>query len=143
MCDWTGAPELVFEFSMRSCEGAPPPPPSLYIITILPHLTLRATFFLFLFPSPPPSLPQSQGSSSSGRTRSFSLLPHLNPSSSPGSQRHLSHTASPGNIVTITHHKSPAAARRSKNQYPGRLLEVKEVGVAASRAALSHLIKMH
>uniref|UniRef100_H3D8I5 Oxysterol-binding protein n=1 Tax=Tetraodon nigroviridis TaxID=99883 RepID=H3D8I5_TETNG len=67
------------------------------------------------------------GSSSSGRTRSFSLLPHLNPSSSPGSQRHLSHTASPSNIVTITHHKSPAAARRSKNQYPGRLLEVKEV----------------
>ncbi|XP_056877103.1 oxysterol-binding protein-related protein 10 isoform X1 [Takifugu flavidus] len=68
------------------------------------------------------------GSSSSGRTRSFSLLPHLNPpSSSPGSQRHLSHTASPSNIVTITHHKSPAAARRSKSQYPGRLLEVKEV----------------
>ncbi|KAI3358714.1 hypothetical protein L3Q82_015120, partial [Scortum barcoo] len=67
------------------------------------------------------------GSSSSGRTRSFSLLPHLTPSSSPGSQRHLSHTASPSNIVTITHHKSPAAARRAKSQYPGRLLEVKEV----------------
>ncbi|XP_053717944.1 oxysterol-binding protein-related protein 10-like isoform X1 [Synchiropus splendidus] len=67
------------------------------------------------------------GSSSSGRTRSFSLLPHLTSSSSPGSQRHLSHSASPGNIVTITHHKSPAAARRAKNQYPGRLLEVKEV----------------
>ncbi|XP_070777809.1 oxysterol-binding protein-related protein 10-like [Enoplosus armatus] len=66
------------------------------------------------------------GSSSSGRTRSFSLLPHLTPSSSPGSQRHLSHTASPSNIVTITHHKSPAAARRAKSQYPGRLLEVKE-----------------
>uniref|UniRef100_A0A3Q3GZ77 Oxysterol-binding protein n=1 Tax=Labrus bergylta TaxID=56723 RepID=A0A3Q3GZ77_9LABR len=65
--------------------------------------------------------------SSTGRTRSFSLLPHLTPSSSPGSQRHLSHTASPGNIVTITHHKSPAAARRAKSQYPGRLLEVKEV----------------
>ncbi|XP_038580650.1 oxysterol-binding protein-related protein 10 isoform X3 [Micropterus salmoides] len=66
------------------------------------------------------------GSSSSGRTRSFSLLPHLTPSSSPGSQRHLSHTASPSNIVTITHHKSPAAARRARSQYPGRLLEVKE-----------------
>ncbi|XP_037649903.1 oxysterol-binding protein-related protein 10 isoform X2 [Sebastes umbrosus] len=65
--------------------------------------------------------------SSAGRTRSFSLLPHLTPSSSPGSQRHLSHAASPSNIVTITHHKSPAAARRAKSLYPGRLLEVKEV----------------
>ncbi|XP_028317108.1 oxysterol-binding protein-related protein 10 isoform X1 [Gouania willdenowi] len=68
-----------------------------------------------------------QGSASSGRTRSFSLLPHLTPSSSPGSQRHLGHAASPSNIVTITHHKSPAAGRRAKSQYPGRLLEVKEV----------------
>ncbi|XP_037330935.2 oxysterol-binding protein-related protein 10 isoform X2 [Pungitius pungitius] len=67
------------------------------------------------------------GSSSSGRTRSFSLLPHLTPSSSPGPQRNLSNVASPSNIVTITHHKSPAAARRAKNLYPGRLLEVKEV----------------
>nr|XP_043907965.1 oxysterol-binding protein-related protein 10-like isoform X2 [Solea senegalensis] len=67
------------------------------------------------------------GYSSSGRTRSFSLLPHLTPSSSPASQRHLGHAATPGNIVTITHHKSPAAARRAKSQYPGRLLEVKEV----------------
>ncbi|XP_023815383.1 oxysterol-binding protein-related protein 10 isoform X1 [Oryzias latipes] len=67
------------------------------------------------------------GSSSSGRTRSFSLLPHLTPSSSPSSQRHPGHAASPSNIVTITHHKSPAAARRAKIQYPGRLLEVKEV----------------
>ncbi|CAG5886704.1 unnamed protein product, partial [Menidia menidia] len=66
------------------------------------------------------------GSSSSGRTRSFSLLPHLTPSSSPSSQRHPGHTAAPSNIVTITHHKSPAAARRAKSQYPGRLLEVKE-----------------
>lgn len=71
----------------------------------------------------------SQGSSNSGRTRSFSLLPHLTPSSSPASQRHLGHTASASNIVTITHHKSPAAARRAKIQYPGRLQEVKEVGV--------------
>ncbi|KAL0167019.1 hypothetical protein M9458_038863, partial [Cirrhinus mrigala] len=63
---------------------------------------------------------------SSGRTRSFSLLPHLPPSSSPASQRHLPHHGPPSNIVTITHHKSPAAARRAKNQYPERLLEVKE-----------------
>ncbi|XP_057684031.1 oxysterol-binding protein-related protein 10 [Corythoichthys intestinalis] len=67
------------------------------------------------------------GSSSSGRTRSFSLLPHLTPSSSPASQRQLAHTSSPSNIVKITHHKSPAAARRAKSQYPGRLLEVKEM----------------
>ncbi|XP_049606529.1 oxysterol-binding protein-related protein 10 [Syngnathus scovelli] len=67
------------------------------------------------------------GSSSSGRNRSFSLLPHLTPTSSPASQRQLTHTSSPGNIVTITHHKSPAAARRAKNQYPGRLQEVKEM----------------
>ncbi|KAF3707292.1 Oxysterol-binding protein-related protein 10 [Channa argus] len=67
------------------------------------------------------------GSSTSGRTRSFSLLPHLTPSSSPASQRHVGQSAPPCNIVTITHHKSPAAARRAKNQYPGRLLEVKEV----------------
>uniref|UniRef100_A0A1A8PNT3 Oxysterol-binding protein n=1 Tax=Nothobranchius rachovii TaxID=451742 RepID=A0A1A8PNT3_9TELE len=67
------------------------------------------------------------GSSSSGRTRSFSLLPHLTSSSSPSSQRHSGQSASPSNIVTITHHKSPAAARRAKTQYPGQLLEVKEV----------------
>uniref|UniRef100_A0A3B4G5Y8 Oxysterol-binding protein n=1 Tax=Pundamilia nyererei TaxID=303518 RepID=A0A3B4G5Y8_9CICH len=60
-------------------------------------------------------------------SRSFSLLPHLTPTSSPGSPRHLGHPATPSNIVTITHHKSPAAARRAKSQYPGRLLEVKEV----------------
>nr|XP_021323901.1 oxysterol-binding protein-related protein 10-like [Danio rerio] len=69
---------------------------------------------------------------SSGRTRSFSLLPHLPPSSSPSSQRnlpphHLPHHGPSSNIVTITHHKSPAAARRAKDQYPERLLEVKEV----------------
>ncbi|KAL0962517.1 hypothetical protein UPYG_G00341040 [Umbra pygmaea] len=68
------------------------------------------------------------GFSSSGRSRSVSLLPHLPPaSSSPGNQRHLACPGTPSNIVTITHHKSPAAARRSKNQYPGRLMEVKEV----------------
>ncbi|XP_076862356.1 oxysterol-binding protein-related protein 10 isoform X2 [Brachyhypopomus gauderio] len=64
---------------------------------------------------------------SSGRTRSFSLLPLLPPSSSPGLQRHLGHGGGPSNIVTITHHKSPAAARRARQQYPGRLLEVREV----------------
>uniref|UniRef100_A0A9J8AY68 Oxysterol-binding protein n=1 Tax=Cyprinus carpio carpio TaxID=630221 RepID=A0A9J8AY68_CYPCA len=68
---------------------------------------------------------EAQGSS--GRTRSFSLLPHLPPSSSPASQRHLPHHGPQSNIVTITHHKSPAAARRAKNQYPERILEVKEV----------------
>ncbi|XP_020788268.2 oxysterol-binding protein-related protein 10 isoform X2 [Boleophthalmus pectinirostris] len=62
--------------------------------------------------------------SSSGRTRSFSLLPHITPSSSPATQRHLCSMATPGNIVTITHHKSPAAARRTKSQYPGRLHQV-------------------
>lgn len=107
---------------------------------LLLHLTSRTTLSL----SFPPSLPFfatpccPQGSSSSGRTRSFSLLPHLTPSSSPGSQRHLSHAGSPSNIVTITHHKSPAAARRAKSQYPGRLLEVKEVG-ALGMATLKRL----
>lgn len=94
-----------------------------------PHNSLSPFLCHPPFPSIPPSPPPPQGSSSSGRTRSFSLLPHLTPSSSPGSQRHLGHTATPSNIVTITHHKSPAAARRAKSQYPGRLLEVKEVGV--------------
>lgn len=101
------------------------------------HLTSHTTLSLPSFLCAPPH-PPHQGSSSSGRTRSFSLLPHLTPSSSPGSQRHLSHAASPSNIVTITHHKSPAAARRAKSQYPGRLLEVKEVG-AAGAATLKHL----
>ncbi|KAJ8000387.1 hypothetical protein DPEC_G00204290 [Dallia pectoralis] len=68
------------------------------------------------------------GSSSSGRSRSVSLLPHLPPaSSSPGSQRPLACQGAPSNIVTITHHKSPAAARRARNQSLGRLMEVKEV----------------
>ncbi|CAL8298260.1 unnamed protein product [Lota lota] len=75
----------------------------------------------------------AKGPSCGGRTRSFSLLPHLpqpssSSSSSPSSQRHFGgHVAPPTNIVTITHHKSPAAARRSKSQCPGRLQEVKEV----------------
>ncbi|XP_069814734.1 oxysterol-binding protein-related protein 10 isoform X3 [Dendropsophus ebraccatus] len=65
-------------------------------------------------------------SSLSQRARSFSLLPHgTTNSSSPGSQRHLTHGGQ--SVVTITHHKSPAAARRSKNQNPAHLHEVKEV----------------
>ncbi|XP_028673683.1 oxysterol-binding protein-related protein 10 [Erpetoichthys calabaricus] len=62
-----------------------------------------------------------------GRARSFSLLPHgTSNSASPSNQKHLPHSGG-SSIVTITHHKSPAAARRAKNQYPGRLLEVKEI----------------
>lgn len=65
-------------------------------------------------------------SSLSQRARSSSLLPHgTTNSSSPGSQRHLTHSVP--SVVTITHHKSPAAARRSKNQNPAHLHEVKEV----------------
>ncbi|XP_055076234.2 oxysterol-binding protein-related protein 10 [Misgurnus anguillicaudatus] len=64
---------------------------------------------------------------SSGRAQSFSPLPHLPPSSSPASQRHLPHHGASSNIITITHHKSPAAARHAKNQYPQRLQEVREV----------------
>ncbi|XP_029104343.1 oxysterol-binding protein-related protein 10-like isoform X2 [Scleropages formosus] len=66
-----------------------------------------------------------QGSSSSGRVRSFSLLPAGCPS--PGIQRRPPQPVAPSNIVTVTHHKSPAAARRAKSPFPGRLLEVKEV----------------
>ncbi|KAL4677860.1 hypothetical protein H8959_020534, partial [Pygathrix nigripes] len=59
------------------------------------------------------------------RSRSLTLLPHGTPNSaSPCSQRHLS-VGAPG-VVTITHHKSPAAARRAKSQYPGQLHEVRE-----------------
>lgn len=70
-----------------------------------------------------------EGQGSASRTRSLSLLPHAStpPSSSPVSQRHLGHSVVPSNIVTITHHKSPAAARRAKCQYPSRLQDVKEV----------------
>ncbi|XP_072139635.1 oxysterol-binding protein-related protein 10 isoform X2 [Mobula birostris] len=60
------------------------------------------------------------------RARSLSLLPSgASNSANPGSQKHLTHSG-PG-IVTITHHKSPAIARRAKNQCPGRLLDVKEM----------------
>ncbi|KAL4624791.1 oxysterol-binding protein-related protein 10-like [Arapaima gigas] len=66
-----------------------------------------------------------QGSSSSGRARSFSLLPAGCPSA--GIQKFTPQPVATSNIVTVTHHKSPAAARRVRSQYPGRLLEVKEV----------------
>ncbi|XP_060241092.1 oxysterol-binding protein-related protein 10 isoform X3 [Meriones unguiculatus] len=60
------------------------------------------------------------------RSRSLTLLPHGTPSSaSPCSQRHLS-AGAPG-VVSVTHHKSPAAARRTKSQYPGQLHEVREM----------------
>ncbi|XP_069504906.1 oxysterol-binding protein-related protein 10 isoform X2 [Ambystoma mexicanum] len=68
----------------------------------------------------------SPKSSTSARTRSLSLLPPGTPiSASPASQRHAA--PSGPSVVTITHHKSPAAARRAKNQYPDRLHQVKEV----------------
>ncbi|XP_018610318.1 oxysterol-binding protein-related protein 10 [Scleropages formosus] len=66
-------------------------------------------------------------SASSGRTRSFSLLPHPLPTSSPSSSRPTAQSGVSGSVVTITHHKSPAAARRALSQYSGRLLEVKEI----------------
>ncbi|KAJ8334603.1 hypothetical protein SKAU_G00402420 [Synaphobranchus kaupii] len=79
-------------------------------------------------------------SSSSGRTHSSAFLP---PSASPGTQRHPVHPGAPNNIVTITHHKSPAAARRAKNQYPGRLMEVKEMmnQVEGQQKSLVHSIE--
>ncbi|KAE8596776.1 hypothetical protein XENTR_v10016236 [Xenopus tropicalis] len=62
----------------------------------------------------------------SQRARSYSLLPHgTSNSPSPASQRQMTHSGP--SIVTVTHHKSPAAARRSKNQNPAQLHEVKEV----------------
>ncbi|XP_048882490.1 oxysterol-binding protein-related protein 10 isoform X2 [Brienomyrus brachyistius] len=71
---------------------------------------------------------------SSGRARSFSLLPHpplsssaSSSSASPAGSRATPLAGAPSGIVTITHHKSPAAARRAHSQYPGRLLEVKEI----------------
>ncbi|XP_033612819.1 oxysterol-binding protein-related protein 10 [Fukomys damarensis] len=65
-------------------------------------------------------------STPSSRSRSLTLLPHGTPNSaSPCSQRHLI-AGAPG-VVTITHHKSPAAARRAKSQYPGQLHEVREM----------------
>ncbi|XP_053323979.1 oxysterol-binding protein-related protein 10 isoform X1 [Spea bombifrons] len=81
-------------------------------------------------------------SSVSQRSRSFSLLPHgTSNSSSPGSQRHLTHIGP--SVVTVTHHKSPAAARRSKNQSPPQLHDVKEVfaQVEGQQRNLAHAIE--
>ncbi|XP_049727133.1 oxysterol-binding protein-related protein 10 isoform X2 [Elephas maximus indicus] len=65
-------------------------------------------------------------SAPSSRSRSLTLLPHGTPNSaSPCSPRHLI-AGAPG-VVTVTHHKSPAAARRAKSQYPGQLHEVREM----------------
>uniref|UniRef100_A0A8D0G7Z7 Oxysterol-binding protein n=1 Tax=Sphenodon punctatus TaxID=8508 RepID=A0A8D0G7Z7_SPHPU len=62
----------------------------------------------------------------SSRNRSLSLLPHgTTNSASPSSQKNTSQSGP--TIVTITHHKSPAAARKAKNQYCGQLHEVREI----------------
>ncbi|KAM7176756.1 oxysterol-binding protein-related protein 10 isoform 2-T2 [Macrochelys suwanniensis] len=65
-------------------------------------------------------------STSSSRNRSLSLLPSaMSNSASPSSQKHQGQSGP--TVVTVTHHKSPAAARRSKNQYTGQLHEVREI----------------
>ncbi|XP_069763462.1 oxysterol-binding protein-related protein 10 isoform X2 [Narcine bancroftii] len=72
------------------------------------------------------------------KARSLSLLPPgASNSAPPGSQKHLTHSG-PG-IVTITHHKSPAVARRAKNQCPGRLLDVKEM-MSQAEGQLKNLV---
>ncbi|KAM9386602.1 oxysterol-binding protein-related protein 10 [Phaethornis superciliosus] len=65
-------------------------------------------------------------STSSSRSRSSSLLPPGTANSaSPSGQKHMNQSGSA--VVTITHHKSPAAARRAKNQRSGQLHEVREI----------------
>ncbi|KAJ7322512.1 hypothetical protein JRQ81_018799 [Phrynocephalus forsythii] len=65
-------------------------------------------------------------STPTSRTKGLSLLPlGAANSNSPSSQKALNQSGQP--VVTITHHKSPAAARKSKNQYPGQLHEVREI----------------
>ncbi|KAL7887188.1 hypothetical protein AOLI_G00049090 [Acnodon oligacanthus] len=69
-------------------------------------------------------------SSSAGRTRSFSLLPHpVPPCSSTTTQRQnsLHGHGTPGSIITITHHKSPITSLRTYNHNPAHLHQVKEV----------------
>ncbi|XP_006030272.1 oxysterol-binding protein-related protein 10 [Alligator sinensis] len=69
---------------------------------------------------------EGNSKSNSSRNRSFSLLPHgTTNSASPSSQKHLSQSGP--TVVTITHHKSPAAARRAKNQQSGQIHEVREI----------------
>uniref|UniRef100_G1KQ26 Oxysterol-binding protein-related protein 10 n=1 Tax=Anolis carolinensis TaxID=28377 RepID=G1KQ26_ANOCA len=65
-------------------------------------------------------------STPTSRMKSLSLLPlgTIN-STSPSFQKNLNQSGPP--VVTITHHKSPAAARRAKNQCPGQLHEVREI----------------
>ncbi|XP_053265575.1 oxysterol-binding protein-related protein 10 isoform X3 [Podarcis raffonei] len=65
-------------------------------------------------------------STPTSRMKSLSLLPPgtSNSTSSSSSQKSLNQVGPP--VVTITHHKSPAAARRAKNQCPGQLNEVRE-----------------
>ncbi|XP_040335918.1 oxysterol-binding protein-related protein 10 isoform X3 [Herpailurus yagouaroundi] len=78
----------------------------------------------------------------SSRSRSLTLLPHGTPNpASPCSQRHLG-AGAPG-VVTVTHHKSPAAARRAKSQYPGQLHEVREMmnQVEGQQKSLVHAIE--
>ncbi|XP_071591547.1 oxysterol-binding protein-related protein 10 isoform X2 [Heliangelus exortis] len=66
---------------------------------------------------------------SSSRSRSSSLLPPGTANSaSPSSQKHMNQSGSA--VVTITHHKSPAAARRAKNQRSGQLHEVRELSAS-------------
>ncbi|XP_061442024.1 oxysterol-binding protein-related protein 10 isoform X2 [Rhineura floridana] len=65
-------------------------------------------------------------STPTSRMKSLSLLPHgAANSTSLSSQKSLNQSGPP--VVTITHHKSPAAARRAKNQCPGQLHEVREI----------------
>uniref|UniRef100_A0A8C8S397 Oxysterol-binding protein n=1 Tax=Pelusios castaneus TaxID=367368 RepID=A0A8C8S397_9SAUR len=65
-------------------------------------------------------------STASSRNRSLSLLPHgMSNSASPSSQRNQGQSGP--TVVTVTHHKSPAAARRAKNQYTDQLHDVREI----------------
>uniref|UniRef100_A0A8C4YQ06 Oxysterol-binding protein n=1 Tax=Gopherus evgoodei TaxID=1825980 RepID=A0A8C4YQ06_9SAUR len=62
----------------------------------------------------------------SSRNRNLSLLPSgMSNSASPSSQKHQGQSGP--TVVTVTHHKSPAAARRAKNQYTGQLHDVREI----------------
>ncbi|XP_016313644.1 oxysterol-binding protein-related protein 10-like [Sinocyclocheilus anshuiensis] len=67
-------------------------------------------------------------SSSTGRTRSFSLHPHPIPQcSSISAQRQTPQHGTPASVITITHHKSPTASQRTCSQHPAGLYQVKEV----------------
>ncbi|XP_076827764.1 oxysterol-binding protein-related protein 10 isoform X2 [Brachyhypopomus gauderio] len=65
-------------------------------------------------------------SSSTGRTRSFSLLPHPAPTSC--SYTSVQRQNSPhGHGITTTHHKSPTGSHRACSKNPAHLHQVKEV----------------